>query len=583
MEAKRLTNKEVTTLLKEIHAAMEVKNVNPFRVRAYQNAISILDNLTESIYDLWENKRLKDIPGIGPGIESHLNELFSTGRVSEYESIKEDLPDGMFTLIGLRGVGAKRAYKLALAFKLGNRETALDKLKEAAENGKIQVLEGFGEKMEKSILDAVGEQKMTKNSKQRMLLTHAEEIVARIEKHMEKCKAVVKMEAAGSFRRRNPTIGDLDIPIATNDPEKVIKHFLKFPEIEEVLVEGDKKASVVLKNEAQVDIRVSTPQAFGAMLQYNTGSKQHNILLRNHALTKKMSLSEYGIKKDDKLLEFSDEESFYKEVGISYIPPEIRHGNFEIEAALKDKLPKLVELPDIRGDMHMHTNFSDGTNTLEEMVGAAKACGYEYIGITDHSPSIQSRGLGTVLKIISDMRKRVDEINSSQEDIKVLYGYEVNILVDNSLALPEDLLKNLDFVTAGIHTALGQDRKTVTDRLLAAIGNPYVNIISHPSGRLLNERDPSDPDWNKIFDAARERGVILEVNGQPNRLDLPDDLIRTAIQWGVKLIINSDAHSIEQLDYMRCGVDNARRGWAEKKDILNTLSYEKFVKHLSIR
>ena len=583
MEGKRLTNKEVITLLKEIHAAMEVKDVNPFRVRAYQNAISILDNLTESIYDLWENKRLKEIPGIGPGIESHLNELFSTGVVSEYESIKEDLPDGMFTLIGLRGVGAKRAFKLAVAFKLTDRETALDKLKDAAEKGKIQVLEGFGEKMEKSILDAIGEQKMTKNSKERLLLTRAEEIVDRIERHMAKCKAVVKMEAAGSFRRRNPTIGDLDIPIATNDPEKVIKHFLKFPEIEEVLVEGDKKASVVLKNEIQVDLRVSTPKAYGAMLQYFTGSKQHNILLRNHALTKGMSLSEYGIKTGDVIKEFSDEESFYKEIGLPYIPPEIRQGNYEIEAALKDKLPKLVELKDIKGDLHTHTNFSDGLNTLEEMVEAAKALGYEYIGITDHSPSVMSHGLGTVLKTISDMRKKIDEINASQKDIKVLYGYEVNILVDNTLALPEDMLKNLDYVVAGIHTALNQDRKTVTERLLAAINNPFVNIISHPSGRLLNERDPADPDWNKIFDAARDHGVIIEINGQPNRLDLPDDLVKSAIQWGVKLVINSDAHSIEQLGYMKCGIDDARRGWAEKKDILNTLPYEKFVKQLSIR
>ncbi len=583
MEGKRLSNKAVVTLLKEILAAMEVKGVNPFRVRAYQNAISILDNLTVSIYDLWENKRLKEIPGVGPGIEAHLNELFSTGVVSEFESIKEDLPEGMFALIGLRGIGAKRAYKLALAFKLGDRETALDKLKDAAEKGKIQVLEGFGEKMEKSIQDAIGEQKMTKNSKQRLLLIHAEEIVDRIKKHMEKCKDVVEMEAAGSFRRRNPTIGDLDIPIATNNPEKVIKHFLKFPEIEEVLVEGDKKASVVLKNEVQVDIRVSTPEAYGAMLQYFTGSKQHNILLRNHALTKGLSLSEYGIKKGDATKKFSDEESFYKEIGLPYIPPEIRHGNFEIEAALKNKLPELIKLKDIKGDLHTHSTLSDGLNTIEEMVEVAENLGYEYLGITDHSPSIQARGLGTVLKTIRDTRKKIDEINTSQKDVKVLYGYEVNISVDNTLALPEDILKNLDFVIAGIHTSLNQDKKTVTKRLLSAIENPYVSILAHPSGRMLNERDPSDPDWNKIFDAARDRGVILEINGQPNRLDLPDDLIKSAISWGVKLVINSDAHSIDQLDFMKYGIDNARRGWAEKKDILNTLPYEKFVKHLGIR
>jgi len=583
MKGKNLSNKEVVTTLKEILAALEIKEVNPFRIRAYQNAISILDNLTVSIYDLWQNKRLGEIPGIGVGIESHLNELFSSGKVEEFEQIKEDLPEGMFSLIGLRGVGAKRAFKLAAAFKLTNRETALDKLKENAEKGKIQILEGFGEKMEKSILEAIEEQKMTKNSKTRFLLPQAEQIVSRIITYMNKCKDVEQIEAAGSFRRRNATIGDLDIPIATNNPEKVIKHFLKFPEIGDVIATGDKKASVVLKNDVQVDIRVSTPQAYGSMLQYFTGSKQHNILLRNYALNKGMSLSEYGIKRGDEIKEFSNEEDFYKELGLPYIPPEIRHGNYEVEAASKNKLPKLIEIKDIKGDIHMHTTASDGVNTIEEMVQAATDLGYEYIGITDHAPSIQSRGLGTVLKMISDTRKKIDEINQSQDKVKVLYGYEVNILVDNSLGLPDDILKNLDFVIAGVHTAFNQDKKTVTERILTAMENPYVNIISHPSGRMLNERDPIDPDWNKVFEAARDKNIILEINGQPFRLDLPDDLIKTAMEWGVKLIIGSDAHSTDELLFMRYGIENARRGWVTKENILNTLSYEKFVKELKSR
>lgn len=583
MEVKRLSNKEVVSILKEILAAMEVKAFNPFRIRAYQNAISILDNLTVSICDLWENKRLKEIPGVGIGIESHLNELFTTGKVQEFEEIKEDLPDGMFALIGLRGIGAKRAFKLAASFKLTNRETALEKLKENAEKGKIQILEGFGEKIEKTILEAIDEQKMTKNSKVRFLLPHAEQIVDRIISYMKKSKYVEKIDAAGSFRRRNSTIGDLDLPVSTKNPEKVLEHFLKFEEIGDVIVTGDKKASVVLKNDVQVDLRVSTPEAYGSMLQYFTGSKQHNILLRNYALNKGMSLSEYGIKRGDKIKEFADEESFYKEIGLPYIPPEIRHGNFEVEYASKDKLPKLIELKDIKGDLHMHTTASDGLNTLEEMVQAATDLGYEYIGITDHSPSIQSRGLGTVLKIVSDMRKKIDDINQSQDKVKVLYGYEVNILVDNTLGLPDDLLKNLDFVIAGVHTAFNQDKKEVTERILTAMDNPYVNIISHPSGRMLNERDPIDPDWNKIFEAARDKNIILEINGQPSRLDLPDDLVKTAIEWGVKLIIDSDAHSIGDLGFMRYGVENARRGWASKDNIINTLSYEKFVKELKSR
>ena len=582
MTSQRISNKEVITLLKEILAAMEVKNYNNFRIRAYQNAISILENLTVSIQDLWENKRLGEIPGVGPGIEDHLNEFFSEGKVLEFEEIKKDLPEGMFSLIGLRGIGAKRAYKLSLAFKLFDRETALEKLREAAEQGKIRNLEGFGEKTEKAIIEAIEEQKMTKNKKVRLLFPQAEEIVGRIKSFMQECDAVKEMEVCGSFRRKNATVGDLDIPVATNRPDEVLDYFLKFPEIEEVLVIGDKKASVVLKNDIQVDIRVSTPEAYGSMLQYFTGSKQHNILLRNYALSKGMSLSEYGIKENGEMKEFANERSFYGELGLSYIPPEIRNGNFEIEAARNGKLPKLIELGDIKGDMHFHTIASDGADTLEDMVGEAKKLGYQYIGVADHAPSIQARGLGTVLKIVSDTRKKIDDINSSQKDIKVFFGYEVNILVDNSLGLPDDILKDLDFVIAGIHTAFGQDKDTVTERLLSAIENPYVRVISHPSGRLLNERDPADPDWKKIFSAARDNNVILEINAQPQRLDLPDDLVKSAIEWGVDLIINSDAHSTEEFSFMRYGVDNARRGWAQKGDIINTLDYDKFVKKLRV-
>jgi len=582
MENNRIPNKEVITTLKEILAAMEVKEYNNFRIRAYQNAISILEGLTVSIYDLWENNGLKEIPGIGPGIENHLNEFFTEGSVKEFDEIKSGLPEGMFSLIGLRGIGAKRAFKLSTAFNLKNREDAVEKLKEAAESGAVKVLEGFGEKMEASILEAIEEEKLTKNKKPRLLYNQAEEIVQRIYEYMKDCDSVIDLEACGSFRRKNATIGDLDIPVSTNNPEKVLEYFLKFPEISEVLVVGDKKASVVLKNEVQVDIRVSTPEAYGSMLQYFTGSKQHNILLRNYALNKGMSLSEYGIKKNDVIKEFSDEEGFYKELGLQFIPPELRHGNYEIEKAQKGEIPKLIELKDIRGDIHCHTNFSDGVNTLEEMVEEAKKLGYEYIGISDHAPSIQSRGLGTVLKIVSDTRKKIDEINSSQKEIKVLYGYEVNILVDNSLGLPDDILKNLDYVIAGIHTSFGQDRKTVTERILSAIENPYVKVIAHPSGRLLNQRDPVDPDWNKVFSAARDNDVILEINSQPDRLDLPDDLVKSAIEWGVDLIISSDAHSTDEFSFIKYGIDNAKRGWAEKKHIVNTLDLEKFVKKLRI-
>jgi len=582
MENNRIPNKEVITMLKEILAAMEVKEYNNFRIRAYQNAISILEGLTVSIYDLWENKGLKEIPGIGPSIENHLNEFFTEGFVKEFEEIKSGLPEGMFSLIGLRGIGAKRAFKLSVAFNLKNREDAIEKLKEAAESGAVKVLEGFGEKMETSILEAIEEEKLTKNKKPRLLYNQAEEIVQRITDHMSGCKEVIKMEACGSFRRKNATIGDLDIPISTKDPEKVLEYFLKFPEIGETLVVGDKKASVVLKNDVQVDIRVSEPKAYGSMLQYFTGSKQHNILLRNYALNKGLSLSEYGIKKGDSLEEFGNEKDFYEELGLSYIEPELRNGNFEIEAAQEGKLPKLVELKDIKGDLHTHTVLSDGVNTIDEMVEMAKNMGYEYFGVTDHAPSIQSRGMGNVLRQINETRKKINEINSSQKDIKVLFGYEINILADNTIGLPDDILKDLDYVIAGIHTAFNQDREVMTERIISAIENPFVKIISHPSSRLLNERDPIELDWERVFSAARDNNVILEINSQPTRLDLPDDLVRLAIEWGVDLIINTDSHSASELNLMKYGVNTARRGWAEKNNIVNTLSYEEFVRKIKL-
>lgn len=579
----RLSNKEVVALLKEMLAAMDVKNYNVFRVRAYQNAIAILDNLTVSIYDLWENKKLGEIPGIGANLQQHLNELFTTGRVKEFEEAQEGLPQGMFSLIGLRGIGARKAFKLALAFKLTSRDTAIEKLKQHAQKGDIQPLEGFGEKSEKDILEAVEQSKLTKNEKKRMLLIKAEEVVARIVNYMQQLKCIVRIEAAGSFRRRNATVGDLDFPIATMDPKQTLAHFAKFPEIAETLVVGDKKTSVVLTNEMQVDVRVSEPKAYGAMLQYFTGSKQHNILLRNYALNKKMSLSEYGIKQGDNLLEFADEEGFYKHLGLPYIQPELRSGHGEIEAAHKGKLPNLIELKDIKGDIHTHTTDSDGSATLEEMVEVAAELGYAYIGISDHAPSVQSRGYGTVARIIQQKRQAIDAINNSQNKIKVLFGYEVNILADATMGLPDDLLQQLDYAIGGIHTSFEQERDMVTKRLLCALENPYINIVAHPSGRLINKRDPIDPDWNKIFEAARTHGKILEIDSQPDRLDLPDDLVKEAIEWGVKLILTSDAHAPDQLQFVRCGIDNARRGWAEKKDVINTLPYNEFVKALGKR
>jgi DNA polymerase (family 10) len=584
----RLPNAEVVTILKEALAAMEVAgNVSFFEIRAYQNAVAVLDNLTVSIYDMWENKKLGELPGFGDTLTSHLDELFTTGRVEKFEKVKKGLPEGMFALIGLRSVGAKRAFKLAKAFGLDDRDTAVEELAKQAEAGEVQKLEGFGEKSEAQILEAIRQSKMTKNEKPRMLWSQAEQVVVRLQEYMRECAAVKDVDALGSYRRKNPTVGDIDLVVSTEDAEAVTKHFLEFEEIGEVLSQGDRKSMVVLKNDTQVDLRISEPAAWGAMLQYGTGSKQHNILLRQFALDKGLSLSEYGIKKkgsDADPVPFETEWEFYKYIGLDYIPPELRHGLDEIELSRDGKLPNLIEVEDIRGDVQLHSiHSSDGTNTIEEIVIKGIQLGYEYVGITDHAPSVQNRGLAEVEKIVADTRAEIEALNKKYPEIKVLHGYEVNILADASVAMPDSLLKELDFALGGIHTSFNQSSEELTARLIAALENPYINAIAHPSNRLLNERDPVDPDWAKVFAACAYEGKAMEINAQPNRLDLPDDLVRECVARAIPLLINTDAHLVEQMDYMRYGVYIARRAGVEKGHVLNTLPFGEFVDGLNLR
>lgn len=561
-------------------AAMQVKDVGKFRIRAYQNAITEMENSTFSIYDLWKKGKLNDIPGVGSSLFQHINDLFKKGEVKEFKQLKKDLPDGMFALIGIQGVGAKRAYKLASVFELKNRETALEDVARSAEEGKVRDIPGFGEKSEQQLLESIRELKKTKNEKERLLWVQADSIVDRVYKYMRKLDAVEKIEALGSYRRKKETVGDIDFAIATKKDEEVMNHFLDFPEIVEVLVKGDKKASVVLGNEFQIDVRVVSPDQYGSMVQYFTGSKYHNIVLRTYALEKGFSLSEYGIKdtKTQKLHEFNNEEAFYKFLGLSRIPPEIRQGKNEVELAAKKKLPQLVENNDIRGDLHMHTQFSDGANTLEEMVQAAKELGYEYVGISDHAPSVQSRGYDEVAEIIQNTRKKFDELNKSNPDIEVLYGYEVNLLADATISLPNEFLEQLDYVIVGIHTSFGQDRETLMKRYMAAVENPLVDVIAHPTGRIINQREPLDVDWMTLLDAVKKHDKILEIDAWPDRLDLPFDLVYEARNRGIRLIISSDAHQKERLEYIKYGVTVARRGWCEAADIINTLPRKEFLR-----
>lgn len=580
MSKHEFSNPEVLQKLKEVLASMEVTGENFFKIRAYQTAILSIEHLTNSVYELWENNRLEEIAGVGTALKKHLEELFTTGRVKEFEDKTKNLPQGMFALLGLRKVGAKTAFKLASHFKLNDRDTALEEVKKLAETNQIQELPGFGVKSEKDILDAINFVKLNKSEKPRTMLSKAEKVVDRIKNYMLDEKRIEYCEAMGSYRRRSPTIGDLDFAVACEDEEYAISKFLSFPEIKEVINQGEKKASVVLKNDLQVDIRVIQKKELGSMLQYFTGNMQHNVQLRTYSLQNGMSISEYGIKYQGVLEEFDNEPDFYKRLGLAYIEPELRQGRNEIDLAIKGELPRLVKISDIKGDLHSHTTYSDGENSMEEMVQKALAMGYEYLGITDHAPSMAQRGEAEVKKIIERTRQEMEHLQKRYSEIKLFFGYEVNILADKTLGLSDELMSHLDYVIASIHTSFDMTREEMTDRVLSALANPYVKILGHPSGRLINERPSVEINWTKIFDFCSKNHKILEINSQPQRLDLPEDLVFEARKKGCSFIISTDSHNTESLEFMKYGVDVARRGFCEKINILNTLPVDKLLTKL---
>lgn len=573
----KFSNAQVCRLLREVAAAYEVTGQDRFRIRAYDNAATAIEHATSEAHDLWKSGQLSQIPGIGASLSGHLDEYFRTGRVKHFDQVLKPLPQGMFELLGLHGIGSKTAFKLAEAFKLKDRDSARELVLKAAQEGKIRLLEGFGELKEKEILEAVAEEKPNKEARGRILLPDATEIAERYLKFMLREESVLQIEPLGSLRRRVATIGDIDFAVASTEPKKVIDHFVSYTEIKEILNQGDIKASVLLKNGVRVDLEIQSPDSFGSLLQHFTGSKAHNIALRTYALEKGLSLSEHGIKKAGKMHTFEQEEQFYNFIGVPYIPPELREDAGELQAGISGKLPDLIDLKDIKGDLHAHTVFSDGENSLEEMVQAAAKLGYSYFGISDHAPSIANRGEEEVISIVEKTKSTIEHINSSYKDIRVLYGYEVNILADGSISMPDRILKKLDYAIGSIHTSFKQSRVEITDRLLKAIRNPYITFIAHPSGRLLNQRNAYEADWELIFAEAIRHKKILEINAHPERLDLPDVLVREAVEKGVKLIINTDAHAIEQLGLMRYGIDIARRGWAEKSNVINTLPLSEFL------
>jgi len=570
-------------MLREIAAAYEIKGENWFRTRAYEAAADSIEHATSEVKDLWEEGRLDDLPGVGKNIAAYLDEYFRTGKVKHFEEVKKGLPPGMFAIFGLEGVGPKRAYRLAEELKV----RTVEDLHQAAREGRIEKLEGFGQRSQERILKAI---ESREQREERILLPIASSIAERLIEQIQRLPGVIRADPLGSLRRMVSTVGDIDIGIATTAPRAVVESFTSLPDVARVVGAGGAKATVVLKTGRQVDIRVHDPRSYGSLLQYFTGSKAHNIHTRKIANRRGFSLSEYGIKpyRGGKIvgdyLPVETEEEFYRLLGLPWIPPELREDTGEIEAAQQGRLPKLVELGDIRGEVHVHTLHSDGEETTADMIEEAIRLGRRYVGISDHAPSVATRGFTEAKAEILRRKREIEELRKRFSGrIEIFFGAEVNIDAQARMALPDELLKLYEYTIGAIHTSFDQSKEEITSRLLAALENPYVNLLGHPTGRLLGEREAYEADWERIFAAAEGFCKPLEINAYPSRLDLPDDLVRAARKRKIKFVIGTDAHRFEHYRNLRFGVAVARRGWCEREDILNTAAASDFVKLFKIR
>ncbi len=586
-----MTNLEIAELLRDVAAAYQLKDAakNKFKIVAYQRAADAVEHATSELKDLWDDGELDQVPGIGPSIAEHLDEIFKTGKSKHFEEVMKGLPPAMFEFMKVPGIGPKTAFKLVTQLNI----KSMSELEEAAKSGKIAKLEGFGGGSQADILKSVQEQRSKKNVV-RHLLPYAEATAGLIIAWMMKDKNVKQVDPLGSLRRRASTIGDIDLSSSTDKPAEVLEHFTKYPEVQRVLEKGTRTASIIIPGNIQVDLMVETPDAYGSLLQHFTGSKHHNIALRELALKKGYSLSDYGVKKlkDPKLIKFNTEEKLYKFFGLDYIPPEIREDTGEIEIAREHKLPALVELKDIKADLQIHSDFNIetshdiGASSMEEIIDRAGELGYEYIAFTEHNPSQSGHTDNQIVEILKKKCEKIEQINYSIKKEgkgsiqKVFNSLEIDILPDGRLPVSDLGLATLDFALVSIHSSFKLNRDEMTKRVLSALAHPKVKIFAHPTGRKLNEREGVELNWPEVFDFCLKNNKWVEINADPARLDLPDNLVHEAVKLGVKLTLGTDAHHKDGLSNMIWGVSVARRGWCEKKDIINTCGLSEFEKLL---
>lgn len=588
-----MSNREIAKLFRDIAAAYSIKDDKKFRfqILAYQNASEAIANMTSEIKDLHKEGKLDLIPGIGATIKSRIEELLKKGRVKHFEWVLKGIPKSVFVLLNIPSIGPKKAYKLAKELSLNNSNEVIEKLIVEAKKGKIAKIPTFGEKSEQDILEALLAYKAGKTKTARMVLPYASEIAEKILKFINQSPAVVKAITLGSLRRMMPTVGDIDIAVASNNPQEVIEHFVSYPYKERIIEKGPSTASILTSGGKQIDLMVQPPNGFGALLQHFTGSKNHNVALREYALKKDVSLSERGIKRQKangkwQMDSFSSEEKFYNALGMDWIPPEIRENMGEIELAIKHNLPKLVELSDIKGDLHIHSSFPIepshdlGHSSISEMVEFAKKLKYEYIGFSEHNPSISKHTNSQIYSLIARRNGKIEQIRLSNKNIRIIKLLEIDILTNGELAVDNKSLNLLDGAIVSIHSSFGMSKNEMTKRVINGFSHPKAKILAHPTGRMLNERAGYDLNFDLLFDFCKKNNKALEINAWPNRLDLPDSLIRQAVKYGVKMVIDTDSHSLPEMNLMKYGIAMARRGWAAKSDIINTLDYSEFSEWL---
>jgi DNA polymerase (family 10) len=555
-------NLAVSAVFEEIADRLAIQGANAFRIRAYSDAARMLQGLGPDVKQMLERgDDLTELPGIGPDLAAKIAEIVRTGKCALLGRLRREMPAAITDLLRVPGLGPKRVGTLWHKLDVKTPQQVL----RAAREGRIQALAGFGEKIERQIEAAVAAQL---SKKQRMKLAMAAQYADALVKHLEGAPGVDRVVAAGSFRRMRETVGDLDLLVTARKSNAAVERFVAYAEVEKVTAQGETRASVRLKPGLQVDLRVVSAESFGAALVYFTGSKAHNIALRRIAQGRGLKINEYGVFKGEKRIAGETEASVYRAIGLPLIPPELREDHGEIEAARADRLPRLVELKDLRGDLHAHTQATDGRNTLEDMAAAAQALGFEYLAITEHSRrQTMVHGLDP-----ERLRKQIDVIeslNANGRGIRVLKGIEVDILDDGALDLPDSVLEELDLVVAAVHSNFGLSRARQTERILRALDNPCVTLLAHPSGRLIGEREPYDVDMLKIVRKAKAKGVHLELNAHPERLDLTDAHCRMAKDEGVLVAIDSDAHGTAEFANLRYGIGQARRGWLARRDVLN--------------